>query len=216
MSIFKDLLRPFAKYVRLVWLRYKWRKRNPSNFTVIENNFPQKIVTVGDYTYGSIIVDYSGNKDERLIIGRFCSIANNVRFMTGGGHGYTNLSTYPFKHYLVNRQISESRSKGTITIYDDVWIGQGATILSGVTIGQGAIIGAESVVAKDVPPYAIYVGNKVIKYRFSQDIIKRLLKLDYSKMTAKDIKENIDLFYSGVDDKFFESDLWKKYSSELD
>jgi maltose O-acetyltransferase len=46
-----------------------------------------------------------------------------------------------------------------IVIEDDVWIGFNATILKGVTIGKGAIIGATTVITKDVPPYAIMVGN---------------------------------------------------------
>ncbi|MBU3183951.1 CatB-related O-acetyltransferase [Clostridium estertheticum] len=214
MSILIDMIRPLARHIRLVWLKKKWRKKNSSNFTVVENEFPQEMVSVGNYTYGPIRVDYSGNGNERLVIGSFCSIANNVKFLTGGGHTYTHLSTYPFRHFLVSMKIKESTSKGIITICDDVWIGHGSTILSGITIGQGAIIGAGSVVAKDIPPYAIYAGNKVIKYRFTQDIIDRLLSLDYSKMTSDDIRENIDLFYSEVDDKFFESDFWKKCSNK--
>jgi maltose O-acetyltransferase len=54
-----------------------------------------------------------------------------------------------------------------VTIGDDVWIGTRVIILPGVSIGKGAIIGAASVVTKDVPEYAVVCGNpaKVIKYR---------------------------------------------------
>ena len=83
-------------------------------------------------------------------------------------------------------------------IEDDVWIGYGATILSGVTIGKGAIIGANSIVAKDVPPYAIYVGDKIIKYRFKEDIIEKLLKTDLSKLTKEKIINNIDVIYTQI------------------
>lgn len=54
-----------------------------------------------------------------------------------------------------------------VTIEDDVWIGGRVTILPGVTVHQGAILGAGSVVTKDVPPYAIVGGNpaEIIRFR---------------------------------------------------
>ena len=92
----------------------------------------------------------------------------------------------------------ESETKGDIIIEDDVWIGYGCTILSGVKIGQGAVIGTRSVVAKDIPPYAIYAGNKIIKYRFSNKVIEKLLKIDFSKINEKCIRENIKCFYETI------------------
>lgn len=56
-------------------------------------------------------------------------------------------------------------SKHTITICDDVWIGAGAIILNGITIGKGAIVGAGSVVTKNVEPYTIVVGNPAKKIK---------------------------------------------------
>ena len=54
-----------------------------------------------------------------------------------------------------------------VTIGNDVWIGTRAIIMPGVTVGEGSIIGAASVVTKDVPPYSVVAGvpAKVIKYR---------------------------------------------------
>ena len=97
----------------------------------------------------------------------------------------------------------EAISKGDIIVDDDVWIGYGATILSGVHIGQGAVIAAGAVVTKDVPPYAIVGGvpAKVIKYRFSPEIIQQLMKLDYSKLTEDMIRERIDDLYTSLDGK---------------
>ncbi len=58
-----------------------------------------------------------------------------------------------------------------VEIGDDVWIGYGAIVLSGVTIGRGAVVAAGAVVTKDVPEYAIVAGNpaRVAGYRFSED-----------------------------------------------
>lgn len=87
---------------------------------------------------------------------------------------------------------------------DDVWIGSRATILSGVHIGQGAIVAAGSVVTRDVPPYAVVGGvpTRIIKYRFTEDIIKELLKIDYSKINASFVEIHTDLLYRKVDEQF--------------
>ena len=117
--------------------------------------------------------------------------------MLGAEHDYRRVSTYPFKARYLNK--SENSSKGNIIVKDDVWIGFNCTILSGVTIGQGAVIGANSIVAKDVPPYAIYVGNQVIKYRFNKEIIEKLLKIDYSKLSKESIEQNVNELYTHIE-----------------
>ena len=96
-----------------------------------------------------------------------------------------------------------SLSKGDIKVDDDVWIGYGATILSGVHIGQGVVVAAGSVVTRDVPPYAIVGGvpANVIKYRFSSDLIEELLMIDYSKLTKEEIKKHITDLYRPLIDK---------------
>ena len=95
-----------------------------------------------------------------------------------------------------NETTPEALSKGKIIVEDDVWIGMNALILSGVKIGKGAIIGAGSVISKDIPPYAIAVGNpcKVIKYRFSEEIRKKVNKIKFENIT-ENLKEK---FYTEV------------------
>lgn len=106
--------------------------------------------------------------------------------------------TFPFKNILTKNKIQEAMSKGPIIVEDDVWIGYGAIILSGVKIGKGSVIGAGSVVAKNVEPYSIYVGNKVIKKRFNQDIINKLEQVDYSKINVELLDTKIDNLYQHV------------------
>ena len=198
---------PFHKY------KYKkdWRMKNPHNHTVAGTNLGNG-VEVGNYSYGIINVPY---KQGALKIGHYCSISDNVNFFTAGEHYKNHLSTYPFYAHILNKGEPGGTSKGDIIIEDDVWIGWGACVLSGVRVGQGAIIGAQSVVAKDVPPYAIWGGNGVIKYRFSDEKIKKMLLFDFSKLTEEDIKNNIDLLYSEINDDFFETQFYKDHLKSL-
>lgn len=178
----------------------KWRKLNPNNFTNAEDLFDPSCVYVDDYTYGGLRV-LTYNKTNKLKIGRFCSIAQNVMFILSADHYTGHISSYPFKVKIMEAD-QEGISKGDIIVEDDVWIGYGATIMSGVHIGQGAVIAAGAVVTKDVPPYAIAGGvpAEVIKYRFDSEIIKKLLKIDYSALSKKIIKEHIGELYADLVD----------------
>lgn len=192
--------------LKLAFFKGKWRKNNSHNFTGAENVFDTNTVAVGNYTYGRIKV-LNDLSNVRLEIGSFCSIAEGVTFVLGNDHPVNRVSTYPFEHMIINSSKSDAMSKGDITVDDDVWIGFRSTILSGVHIGQGAIVAAGSVVTKDVPPYAIVGGvpAKVIKYRFSPEMITELLKVDYSQLTEEMIKEHIEDLYKDLEDT---SQLW--------
>lgn len=176
----------------------KWRRINKNNYTTANHIFDPSLVEVGDYSYGGIsIVSYS--KVSKLIIGRFCSIGQGVVFILNGEHNTNTFSTYPFKVRIL-KQDSEAFSKGDIVLHDDVWIGFGAIILSGVTIGQGAIIAAGSVVTKNCEPYGIYAGNpaKLVKKRFDESIINRMVNVDLSQLSPKIISDNINLLYTKI------------------
>jgi len=179
--------------------KYNWRRRNSNNYTTVGNLFPYDKVTVGDKTYGTLNINTYGNEKEYLKIGSYCSIAGNVKFLLGGEHGYTNLSTYPFRKYI-NKVDEVTQTRGPIIINDDVWIGENTIILSGVEIGQGAVIGAGSIVTKDVPPYAIFIGNSVKKYRFSNLVIEKLINFRFSILEDDLIKKNINLLYENINE----------------
>lgn len=178
----------------------KWRKLNRNNSTSIRGSTKFDLIKVGNYTYGGINV-LMFNEKSRIRIGNYCSIGPNVCFVVSADHAIGHISTFPYKVKVLEEQY-EGISKGNIIVEDDVWIGYGATILSGVHIGQGAVIAAGAVVTKDVPPYAVVGGvpAKVIKYRFEPDIIDELMKVDYSKLTKEMIEEHIDDLYQELTD----------------
>lgn len=202
VEIVKSFLRLGVRNFRLFRAQYQWRARNPHNHTVITNVFPFNDITVGRHTYGPLTVLRWESPGEGLDIGSFCSIASGVKFILGGGHDLNTLSTYPFRHYFSGEDIVAT-TKGRVRISDDVWIGTDATILSGVSIGQGAVIAARSLVTGDVPAYAVVGGNpaKVIRYRFSPEIINILKQVDYSIYDERVIKEHLQELVEHLDDK---------------
>lgn len=155
----------------------------------------KNIVSVGEYTYGEPpIIRYWGG-DYILKIGKFCSLADNITFFLGGDHQMQRLTTSPLFVFFKDMEmpsVQRRLDKRKTTVGNDVWIGSGATIMSGVNISDGAVVGAMSVVASDVPPYAVAVGNpaKVIKYRFESDIIELLLRLKWWDWNEEQIKLN--------------------------
>lgn len=201
--LFDYYIKPFIKlYVH----RIRWKKNNPNNYTIPLNEFNQKNVLVGDFSYGGLRVeDY--NDISKLSIGRFCSIGPEVLFILNSEHYLSHVSTFPFKAMILHDANGEAISKGNIVVDDEVWFGAKSIIMSGVHIGQGAVIAAGAVVTKDVPPYAIVGGvpAKVIKYRFEPEMIKELLKIDYGKLSKEDIEKHIDHLYTEL-----------KNSSQLD
>jgi putative acetyl transferase len=163
------------------------------------NRFPIKSVQVGKDTYGELHILSYLPETEFLQIGNYVSIAPDVHFILSGNHQTETLFTYPIQSLLTNGHCpKDSVSKGAVIIEDEVWIGYGALILSGVTIGKGSIIAAGSVVTRDVPPYAIVGGNpaKIIRYRLPREVIE-LVKDTYLKDISHDIlKKNLKQLYT--------------------
>lgn len=143
-------------------------------------------------------------------VGRYCSIAGNVRTVLGAHPTSGFVSTHPMffsmikqngKTYVTEQKFKEDKyadeeKKYRIIIGNDVWIGEAAIIMSGVTVGDGAIIAAGAVVTKDVPPYAIVGGvpAKIIRYRFGQDQIDALLKIKWWDWPQEKIERLADTF----------------------
>ena len=164
-------------------------------------------MSYGKYTYGKPTILWK-NKDAKLIVGNFCSIADGVKIYLGGNHRTDWVTTYPFGH--TNQHIfkfngrGHPSTKGDVIIGNDVWIANNVTIMSGVTIGDGVVIANNSHVVKNVEPYSLVGGNpaKLIKYRFSQEQIEKLLQIKWwywddnkiNKFTPLLCNNNIDEF----------------------
>jgi acetyltransferase-like isoleucine patch superfamily enzyme len=161
-------------------------------------------IEIGDYTYaGCIPIIARCGATTKLRIGKFCSLAGGVQIYLGCNHRTDWITTYPFPafpEYFNNafKITGHVATKGDVVIGNDVWIGERVLILSGVTIGDGAVIAANSVVTKDVEPYSIVGGNpaKLLKKRFNEDTIQKLLEIKWWDWPIEKINDNLDILCS--------------------
>ncbi|RDH45900.1 Vat family streptogramin A O-acetyltransferase [Zooshikella ganghwensis] len=175
----------------------------------LKNFISRENIIVGDYTYyddpegperfeNNVLYHFPFIGD-KLIIGKFCAIAKDVKFiMNGANHKISGFSTYPFQIFgqgweKVMPRPGELPFKGDTIVGNDVWIGYDSTIMPGVTIGNGAIIASKSVVTKNVPDYCIVGGNpaQIVKYRFDQTTIDQLLKIAWWNWPADKITQHL-------------------------
>ncbi len=188
----------------------------------LKNAITNPGITVGEYTMyndfvhdprdfqsNNVLYHYPVNHD-RLVIGRFCSIACGARFLfNSANHAMASLSTYPFPLFWEEWGLDRAEvasawdNKGDIVVGNDVWIGYEAVILAGVTVGDGAVIAARAVVTKDVPPYTIVGGvpAKPIRRRFPEDTIRRLLALRWWDWPRERIAQNLAAIRAGDVDR---------------
>ncbi|MBD5130826.1 MAG: Vat family streptogramin A O-acetyltransferase [Ruminococcaceae bacterium] len=187
---------------------------NIKSLCYIKNVITRPNIIVGDFTYYDdpdgaerfeehVTHHYDFNGD-KLIIGKFCAIARGIEFiMNGANHRMCSVTTYPFNIMGTGWEkgtpsLSDLPLKGDTVVGNDVWIGQNVTVLPGVHIGDGAIIGANSVVAGDIPPYAVAAGNpcRVIRKRFDDELINYLLELKWWDKDPQWITENLEALCS--------------------
>ena len=197
-------------------------RTNDTTTVYLKNVVTNPNIIVGEYTMyhdfvsdptqfekNNVLYQYPVNGD-RLIIGKFCSIACGAKFLfTSANHTMRSLSTYPFPIFFEEWDLDRADvatawdNKGDIVIGNDVWIGYEAVILSGVTIGDGAIIGARAVVTKDVPPYTIVGGvpAKEIRKRYDPKSIDRLRRLSWWDWPDEKIRQALPALMRGdIDD----------------
>jgi acetyltransferase-like isoleucine patch superfamily enzyme len=170
-------------------------------------SFTTERLLMGPHSYGEPLIPTYPGDSSWVRIGAFVSIALDVVMMDGGNHRTDWISTYPFRLVFGMQGALEDGhpfSKGDILVGNDVWIGRGARILSGITIGDGAVIGGYSVVTKDVRPYAIVAGNpaREIRRRFEDEQVEALLRIAWWHWPLEKVlaavpelcSENVDAF----------------------
>ena len=174
---------------------------------IMSSKIQKKTRLIAPYTiYNSSIAEgtyiASNSKVSFTEIGKYCSIGPNF-FCGYGVHPANGISTHP-AFYSLNEQAGFTfadknliEERKLISIGNDVFIGMNVTVLDGVSISDGAIIGAGAIVSKDIPPYAIAVGNpiKIIKYRFSKDIIENLMEIKWWDLDHSNLKLVNEYFY---------------------
>lgn len=155
--------------------------------TQLSRGSQSRLILNGKHSYGIHNIKLkSWGEGANLYVGSFCSIAGDLTVFLGGNHNTRWGTTFPFGH--IHQTVFPSGevyggqhpfSNGHVVIGNDVWIGQGCTIMSGVEIGDGCVIAAKSVVCKSSPPYSIIGGNPagLIRKRFEDDIISEMIRV---------------------------------------
>ncbi len=169
-------------------------------------------IEIGDFTYyddpdgpdlfvQKCVLHHYDFIGDRLVIGRFCALAEGMRFiMNGANHAMSGFSTYPFNIFGHGWEAGFEEAtwrreiRGDTVVGSDVWIGMEAVVMPGIRVGHGAIVGAKSVVTHDVPDFAIVAGNpaKVVRMRFDAETVKRLLDLAWWNWPVDKITRNLN------------------------
>jgi acetyltransferase-like isoleucine patch superfamily enzyme len=162
-------------------------------------------VNVGRHTYGHDASTFCVfMRGATIDVGAFCSIAPHVRILAGSEHVMTRATTFPMNALLFDPSAGnalDAIDRGTTRIGNDVWIGVGAIVLSGICVGDGAVIGAGAVVSKHVPPYAVVVGNpaRILRYRFDEETSQRLLRLQWWEWSDEEMLTLRGAFTAGIE-----------------
>jgi chloramphenicol O-acetyltransferase type B len=174
-------------------------KPDPPRDYYVGKHDPARL-SMGRHSYGRPrVITYDDDTFSTVTIGNFCSIAEGVEFLVDGNHRHDLITTSPLQTLGLAGPPGHNAGRGPITVEHDVWIGRSATVLSGVTIGTGAIVGAGSLVAQDVRPYAIVVGNpaREIRRRFSDADCEILLGSRWWHWPDQRVLQAADDLWSG-------------------
>ena len=163
--------------------------------------------TVGRETYGWPVMHFGPGETTKVEIGSFCSFARGVELVVGGEHRTDWVSTYPFRvRWNLDGKYRDGhpRPSGDIVVGNDVWVGAGALVLSGVKIGDGAVVGARAVVASDVRPYAVVVGNpaREVRRRFTDEQVEALLRIAWWDWPEPKVREVVGELNGGSVEEF--------------
>ena len=179
IKVILQISRKISFSVRKIF--YKLRSNSFGKGAYVANHVALRKTTIGSYTHIGPYCSFNCLK-----MGNYCSVATGVH-VGGEEHAFSDFST---SDLLSDQNDAETQT----TIGNDVWIGAQCYIRMGVNIGDGAVVGANSFVNKDVPPYAIVAGSpaKVIKYRFDEEKIALIQKTKYWNYPPREAKKIIN------------------------
>ena len=220
-NILKSLIPPFIKNVirvLIVKIKHIGHECKISYTCIISplsrlegmNRIFHHTIYSGRLGYGSYI---GNNCSLSADIGRFTSIAPHVRcnpgkhplsypfattapcFFSLNKEHSQNGSTFATKQMFDEFALYDKKRNIAVKIGNDCWIGEGTFLVGGITIGDGAVVLAHAVVTKDVPPYAIVGGvpAKVLRYRYDEDTIAFLQKIQWWNSPVEWLKEHWEL-----------------------
>ncbi len=163
----------------------------------------------GTFSYGMPVIRDWGQKPggPKVTIGNYCSFGKNVQIMLDGDHHPNWVTCYPLPSTFPGIMPHKLTAKGDVVIGNDVWLGSDSIILPGVTIGDGAIVGAGAVVSRDVPAYAVAVGNpaRVVRQRFNDTQIAALLQIAWWQWPEDKVKQFMPLLCQPDIDEFIKA-----------
>ena len=180
---------------------------NVSDWSALYDSNIQSFVSVQSHVglFKSTIESYSyvGALSRLAVtsVGRFSSIGPSV--ISGNGEHPVAYPSMSPVFYSKSGQcgVSYAHNEGfnemdRVSIGCDCWIGANAVLRNGITIGHGAVVGAGSVVTKDVPPYAVVLGApaRIVKSRFSDSCVTRLLALEWWNWNDDILRDNAEKF----------------------
>ncbi|MBO8173592.1 MAG: antibiotic acetyltransferase [Bacillaceae bacterium] len=206
--IFEELL-PELLITRIKYRRFL--KNNcviAKNVEIINGNLGKNIRVAHNASIrNSDILDYTSigrySKINHSTIGKFCSISWDVT-IGALSHPINTVSTHSFPYTSrIGFVDKDNHNHKQTSLGNDVWVGCNSVILPGIKIGDGAIIGAGSVVTKDVPDYAIVAGvpAEIIRYRFEENIRQKLKEIKWWDLPYNTIKGNIYIFQEPLNEK---------------
>jgi acetyltransferase-like isoleucine patch superfamily enzyme len=192
--------------LRLAWLSEYQRRGITAN--VVFNIPPSETLKVeaGSFSYSTTPVDISNVSSEaKVSIGKFCSIGANLVLITSGGHNPQSISNYDYPNAFFNKPLAKKTGqrhanpkrifeRGNVTILNDVWIGQQVIVLGPSTIGNGAVIGAGSVVTKDIGSFEVWAGNPARKLgkRFDDNLCQEIEELEWWNLPEEALIQNLN------------------------
>lgn len=176
-------------------LRRQFGRIGNHTYVKLNSQLVPKNMFLDDYVVIQDHVNFISNTG-RLFVGKYSVISAGCIIIPGKHHLKVGMPFY------VNTQYHLCDEDMDIIVGEDCWIGAGSILLPGVTIGRGAVVGAGSVVTKDIPPYAVVAGApaKIIAKRMTEDevLVHEMAIYDEGKRLEKRVVRSLFENYNNL------------------